>query len=245
MMWSERARSGWWAAAGAVAVVGWVAALLTIPPSALLAATVVLGALSLLVTTGVENTRQEAERRPGRSGTPGEWRRLVDRSLTGTLGAVAALGLLQVSVAATALLALALAGTAPFALSSRGLGVPEQASVTPDAPPVGGTPTGTPRSPDPGSEAARPPFTASASSPASVGSMTTQELVLVWRRSYAEVARARSPHQLAAVAARRQELLDELERRDAHGVRLWLGSGARAASDPSRFLHRPAGPSAA
>ena len=37
---------------------------------------------------------------------------------------------------------------------------------------------------------------------------------------------------------RRQEYLDALERRDPHGFARWIGLGARAASDPGRYVAR-------
>jgi len=37
----------------------------------------------------------------------------------------------------------------------------------------------------------------------------------------------------------RQRMLDELERRDRAGFERWLSTGARAASDPSRYIGHP------
>ncbi len=67
--------------------------------------------------------------------------------------------------------------------------------------------------------------------------MTTEELVLAWRTSFNALLRAQTTAAKNAVVARRQQYLDELERRDPDGLRRWLDSGARAASDPSRFIH--------
>jgi hypothetical protein len=224
----DRARSGWWTATGTVGVVGCVAALVMTPPRALLASVVVLAAVALLVATAVG-----AELGP--EGTT-DWWRLLDQTLVGTAGAVAALGLLQVSVAATALIALVLGGTAPWALSARwgrGTWSGGRRPVT-DSGPTAVDDVGA------AAEAATDPQVVE-----DLRLLPTPELVLAWRRSYAGLLRERTPAQIAAHAERRQRLLDELERRDAAGVERWLRSGARAASDPTRFLQRPAGPTSA
>jgi hypothetical protein len=243
-----RARSWWWLAAGMVAVVGWVAALFSTPPSALIASAVVFAAFALLFSAGVQTTRENRGVAAGPA--TADWRRLVDQTVLGTVGAIAALGLLQVSVSATLLLGAVLAGTAAWAFSWRRVGAGQPATGGPAAP----TPRSGPRS-APGcntrSTVARrtTPDASAAAEPVpppalDLKSMTTTELVLTWRRSYSEFMRVRSAQQLAALAARRQQLLDELERRDSTGVERWLRSGARAASDPSRYLQRPTGPSA-
>ena len=238
------ARSWWWTAATTVAVVGWVAALLVTPFSALLASTVVCAALSLVVSAAVETSRENRGSSRAHASTTVDWRRLLDSTLVGTVGAVAVLGLLQVSVAAAAFVVLCLGAAAPWALSSPRTGTIEAASPegstsrdsrsasVPPLPPVAPpAPAAVPAPADPGP----PPEALPA-----VSSMSTPELVLAWRRSYSELSAARSPQQLETVAARRQQLLDELERRDGHGLQRWLHSGARAASDPSRFFQRPA-----
>lgn len=66
--------------------------------------------------------------------------------------------------------------------------------------------------------------------------MSTTALVHAWCGSFAALARARTSTARAAVAARRCEYLDELERRHPDAVRRWLHSGAHAAGDPSRFF---------
>jgi hypothetical protein len=67
-------------------------------------------------------------------------------------------------------------------------------------------------------------------------SMPDDALCLAWRKSYAALEQRLSMQARAQVVQRRQELLDELERRNARGFSAWLGSGARAAGDPSRFF---------
>lgn len=239
----DQARSWWWAAAATVAVVGWIAALLTTPPSALIAAAVVFAAFALLFSTGMPTTRANAGSADAASA---DWRRLVDHTVVGTGGAMAALGGLRASVGATFVVALVLAVTATWAFGWR---IPGVGGPAPSRPSVGTQRGERARSTASGDTAAQgvrgPVSEPEVPTPAAdLQSMTTTELVLAWRRSYSQLLRVRTALQLAAVAARRQQLLDELERRDGAGVERWLRSGARAASDPSRFLQRPAGPSA-
>jgi hypothetical protein len=70
----------------------------------------------------------------------------------------------------------------------------------------------------------------------STATMSTTALVHAWCGSFAALARARTSTARAAVAARRCEYLDELERRHPDAMRRWLDSGAFAAGDPSRFF---------
>ncbi len=70
----------------------------------------------------------------------------------------------------------------------------------------------------------------------STTTMSTTALVHAWCGSLAALARARTSTARAAVAARRCEYLDELERRHPDAVRRWLDSGAHVAGDPSRFF---------
>jgi hypothetical protein len=74
----------------------------------------------------------------------------------------------------------------------------------------------------------------------SAATMSTQALVQAWRVSFHALTRARTSPARAAVAARRAEYLDELERRHPKAVRRWLEAGARPGSDPSPFLRPPA-----
>ena len=254
----SRASSWWWSAAGTATLVGCALALLTIPPAALVATAVVFAGVALLVTIGVESSRAGS----GEGPMPApDWRWLADRTASGTVAAVAVVGLLQVSVAATALVVACLALSAPWALSSErdraadrvlregaGAGVPGLTAGSTSAAPgfaAGPSPAATPPPaqsavPGPGAELA-----AGTASPPDVQALSTTELVLAWRRSYAELAAARTALELQRAAGWRRQLLDELEQRDGLGVERWLRSGARAASDPSRFLQRPSGPSPA
>ncbi len=254
----SRASSWWWSAAGTVTLSGCALALLTISPPTLVATAVVFAGVALLVILGVESSRAES----GEGPLPApDWRWLADRTATGTVGAVAVVGLLQVSVGATALVVACLALSAPWALSSE-RDVPGDRVVREGADAaVPGTTAGSPGATqgavagpltEPTPPAVHGPVTGTGAEPAAgaaslpdVHALSTTELVLAWRRSYAELARARTALELQRAASRRRQLLDELEQRDGLAVERWLRSGARAASDPSRFLQRPSGPSPA
>lgn len=62
------------------------------------------------------------------------------------------------------------------------------------------------------------------------------QLCLAWRSSFVHLQAARSAGEFVRLVERRRELLDELSRRHHAGVSRWLASGARAASNPRRFL---------
>ena len=66
--------------------------------------------------------------------------------------------------------------------------------------------------------------------------MTDEDLCCAWRSSFVALQRAASVESRLRVVTVRALYLDELERRAGPAVQAWLESGARAASDPSRFL---------
>jgi hypothetical protein len=68
--------------------------------------------------------------------------------------------------------------------------------------------------------------------------LTTAELCQAWRVSFTALDTLDRPEERAQVVQRRQEYLDALERRDPSGFARWIGLGARAASDPGRYLAR-------
>jgi hypothetical protein len=67
-------------------------------------------------------------------------------------------------------------------------------------------------------------------------SLSDDALCLAWRSSFSALQQADSPAQRLRIVEQRRAYLDELERRNAHGMAAWLASGARAAGDPSRFV---------
>jgi hypothetical protein len=66
--------------------------------------------------------------------------------------------------------------------------------------------------------------------------LPTGELCVAWRRSYLELQRTVDEPARQRLVRLRREYLDELERRDRAGFARWLASGARAGSDPQRYL---------
>lgn len=66
--------------------------------------------------------------------------------------------------------------------------------------------------------------------------MDNATLCLAWRTSFVALQQPLPPSTKLRVVERRQEFLDEFERRNARGFAAWLASGARAAGDPSRFI---------
>lgn len=67
-------------------------------------------------------------------------------------------------------------------------------------------------------------------------SMDDPTLCFAWRISYVALQRPLSLSSRLRLVDRRQEFLDELERRHPRGFSAWLESGARAAGDPTRYL---------
>ena len=70
------------------------------------------------------------------------------------------------------------------------------------------------------------------------GDLSDAELCLAWRRSFTGLQACANPEQVAVVAQVRAECLDELEQRHPAAFKVWLDSGARAGSDPARYLSR-------
>ena len=79
-----------------------------------------------------------------------------------------------------------------------------------------------------------------------VGALSTQELGHEWLESSAALAGRLDPAARSALVLRRQQALDELERRDPEGFLRWLTTGPVPDRDPSDFVRgRTAGESAA
>jgi hypothetical protein len=66
--------------------------------------------------------------------------------------------------------------------------------------------------------------------------LTDAQLCTAWRVSFSALEKARTEQQRLRIVEERQDCLDELERRNPHGLAAWLASGARAAGDPTRFV---------
>ncbi len=72
-------------------------------------------------------------------------------------------------------------------------------------------------------------------------SLSDAELCWRWRISFGALQHTVSPDQRLYLIETRAALLDELAHRDPEGFTRWLNSGARAASDPARFVTGPHG----
>jgi hypothetical protein len=69
-----------------------------------------------------------------------------------------------------------------------------------------------------------------------VRSLSDTGLCEGWRASFSALHEASSHSQRIRIVQVRQAYLDEFERRNPNGLTAWLGSGARAAGNPSRYL---------
>ncbi|WP_370962515.1 hypothetical protein [Amycolatopsis sp. cg9] len=72
--------------------------------------------------------------------------------------------------------------------------------------------------------------------PPPVADMATEDLCVAWRRSYFLLILATDDPARRRVVQRRQDYLDEIERRDRRGFLRWLASDAKAGSDPAPYL---------
>jgi hypothetical protein len=66
--------------------------------------------------------------------------------------------------------------------------------------------------------------------------LSTHELCLAWQRTYLVLLDVAADTPRDNIVALRGRLLDEIERRDPAGFTRWLETGARAGSDPGRYL---------
>ena len=70
-----------------------------------------------------------------------------------------------------------------------------------------------------------------------VATLTTRELGDEWLRTTAALGTRLAPAAREALVLRREEALDELERRDPAGFARWLAAGPSRGSDPAAFVH--------
>jgi hypothetical protein len=91
-------------------------------------------------------------------------------------------------------------------------------------------------------DAGAPPVGAHALLPPDSTTLSDDELCRAWRLSYLLLPNARVAAELEHASLLRRRYLDELACRDPAGFRRWLDEGARAASDPSRYIRRRPGP---
>lgn len=234
-------RSCWRVAAGALALPGLVVAALAVPVVALVVIAAVAGLVAGLVAR-VGRRRRE----------PGATRARAGAATAFAAGAVAALAaagltvLLGPSGLALWLLVLVIS---PQAASWCGSRLGPRLGLRPVAdPPAPPDPPGGARTlPSPDShrhgDAADAADAADAIELQRLRSLTDAELSLVWRKSFTAVHQVRHGAELEQVGRERGRYLDEIERRNPMGFGRWMASGARASSDPSRYLsiYKPSG----
>lgn len=137
------------------------------------------------------------------------------------------------------LAALILTGPAgmTLALFAAGLAFLVRAELRRHPPGTGGDNTSRP-------ETQGPCLTTTAPLPAElpVEHLLDEQLCWAWRTSYAQLQRNPDTTSTAAIAGRRHTYLDEIARRYPPGFAEWMASGARAGSDPTRFLRPRAAP---
>lgn len=66
--------------------------------------------------------------------------------------------------------------------------------------------------------------------------LTTEQLCRAWRTSFVLLDRTDDSEARTLLSTVRRRYLDELERRDPDGFERWMAAGARAASDPTRYI---------
>lgn len=75
-----------------------------------------------------------------------------------------------------------------------------------------------------------------------VAELSTEALGREWQRTAGALSAALEPTTRQHVVRRRQDTLDELERRDPEGFARWLTAGARTDSDPAEHIQGDAAP---
>jgi hypothetical protein len=71
--------------------------------------------------------------------------------------------------------------------------------------------------------------------PTEPADLPDEQLFQAWQLSYVLLQHARTTRDRIALVTARQRYLDELERRNPDGFKLWMANGARAASNPGRY----------
>ncbi|MEU2350757.1 hypothetical protein [Modestobacter sp. NPDC049651] len=215
--------------AGALAVVGGVAI-----RGAGLVAVLLAAVVAACVAAGVARESHPVAAR--QAGLDAAWR-AVAWTVGGLLVVCGAGALAGPGAAALAVLLLlgALTARPLLARSRRGPTAPGSRVV-----PFPGPATGRPTGPVPahGSRPAAGPL-AAAGGPGWAADLTVAELGRAWVRSSAALAATRDPAARIRLVARRQQALDELERRDPEGFARWLAAGATIDSDPSGWVSPP------
>ncbi len=206
-------RTLWRTAVGAFTVLGAGLAFLFLPTHTLIGIGVLVAVPGGVIAAAV-HTRTRTRTDNDTDVPPPRY--LVKGAGLAALGVIAALGLIAVFGAAALLTLGLLAVGAPAVLRPLLAHVPHartSTTVTPLPPP--------------------PP---AASVPMDCQVFTDAELCWRWRTSFAVLQYTLAPAERLHIVQTRSALLDELARRNPEGFTRWLGSGARAASDPARYF---------
>lgn len=198
----------WLGAVGALAATGLAIAATSMSSAALISLSLCSVIVGPMLGAGLH-----AQAHPNRS-TPFGY--VLGFTISTILGAIAVSGLIA-AVGALALLGAALLGV---------ISPPVLRRLVPRKPaPARSVPT--PTSPAaPNQPAPAPRYT----------SLSDAELCWRWRTSFNALLHTTSVAGRLRLIETRSALLDELARRDPEGFGRWISSGARAASDPARFL---------
>ncbi len=198
----------WLGAVGALAATGLAIAATSMSSAALISLSLCSVIVGPMLGVGLH-----AQAHPNRS-TPFGY--VLGFTISTILGAIAVSGLIA-AVGALALLGAALLGV---------ISPPVLRRLVPRKPaPARSVPT--PTSPAaPNQPAPAPRYT----------SLSDAELCWRWRTSFNALLHTTSVAERLRLIETRSALLDELARRDPEGFGRWISSGARAASDPARFL---------
>jgi hypothetical protein len=209
-------------------MLGLVAALLSLPVLSILSvfvgAAVVAAATSAMLLAGKDATRTSSR----------DGRRILNLAVVAAAAVCALAGYCALIGAGGVSVGLLVVGSSPRAIAryrrvfaERG-GEPAHHNAASVA---------TAAAPDAAPETAAADATVDAGAEAvDVSPLSDAELCQAWRRSFTALQRAKAPASRMRVVLIRQAYLDEFERRNRRGLVAWLQSGARAASDPTRFL---------
>jgi len=205
----------WRIAVGAFTVLGAGLAFLFLPTHTLIGIGVLVAVPGGVIAAAVYTRTRTRTRTDNDTDVPPP-RYLVKGAGLSALGVIAALGLIAVFGAAALLTLGLLAVGAPAVLR------PLLAHA-----PHARTSTSTTVNPLP------PP---APSVPMDCQVFTDAELCWRWRTSFAVLQYTLAPAERLHIVQTRSALLEELARRNPEGFTRWLGSGARAASDPTRYF---------
>jgi hypothetical protein len=201
--------AAWSGLAAALVVVGTACAVLFLPVAAVIAAAMD-GVLLAVVALGV---RQSALISLGRSDRRALARRLRRGVLGAALGAVTLAGLVRIAGPPALLMLIAVWACCPHLWSAAARARSAHSLRASDA-----------------------GLAIRYGDRDSIHRLSRTELCVLWQASATELASTETADQLAQVSDLRRALLEELTHRDPEGIARWLNSGARANSDPGRYL---------